>query len=176
MPSEEQNSEEKIITLITRHQSALHGYILSLLPQRALADDVLQETNIVLWRKTKEYDPTSPFLPWAFRIAYFQVKAARRDSARDRHIFDPELLEQLACEASSDDDAPSRMDLALRECLQELPADKRRLILQRYQPDGSVHEMAQSHKISAAALSAQLHRIRQMLAACVQGKTSPQSP
>lgn len=175
MQFEEQNSEEKIITLITRHQAALHAYILSLLPQRALADDVLQETNIVLWRKAKEYDPHAPFLPWAFRIAYFQVKAARRDSARDRHIFDPDLLDQLAAEASTDADPASHIDQALRECLQELPTDKRQLILQRYQPDSSVHQMANFHNISAAALSAQLHRIRQILAACVQGKTRPHS-
>ena len=176
MHAEGQNSDEKIITLITRHQAALHAYILSLLPQRALADDVLQETNIVLWRKAKEYDPSAPFLPWALRIAYFQVKAARRDSARDRHIFDSDLLDQLAAEASSESDTPSRMDLALRECLQELPDDKRRLILQRYQPDSTVHQMASRQNISTAALSAQLHRIRQILAACVQGKTSPYSP
>jgi len=31
------------------------------------ADDVLQETNLVLWRKTADFDPAREFMPWAMR-------------------------------------------------------------------------------------------------------------
>lgn len=36
------------------YRAALHGYILGLLPDRTRADDVLQETNLVLWRITEQ--------------------------------------------------------------------------------------------------------------------------
>jgi RNA polymerase sigma-70 factor (ECF subfamily) len=170
MASHPQNPEENLIALITRHQSLLHGYILSLLPNQSKADDVLQETNLVLWRKAAEFDQSRPFLPWACRIAWFQVKAARRDEARDRHIFDAELVDLLAEEDDSDLESTTALDHALQDCLDQLPEDKRVLILHRYQPDSSVNEMAAQRNLSAGALAAQLHRIRQMLEACVEGK------
>lgn len=170
MACQPQDFQENLIALITKHQAALHGYILGLLPNRSMANDVLQETNLVLWRKGAEYDPARPFMPWACRIAWFQVKAANRDHARDRHVFQPELIDLLASEDDVAADSTAALDLALRDCLAELPGDKRELILDRYHPDSSVHEMAASRKLTPNALSAQLHRIRQMLESCVKGK------
>ena len=170
MPSRPLDPHENLVSLITRHQAALHGYILSLWPDQAKADDVLQETNLILWRKAAEYDQALPFMPWACRIAYFQVKAARRDAARDRHVFDPELLDLLAAEDDTDLETTTALDHALHDCLAELPADKRDLILHRYRADSSVNEMAATRKLSPGALSVQLHRIRQMLESCVRGK------
>lgn len=172
MPSHPQDPQENLVALITRHQAALHTYILSLLPNQAKADDVLQETNLVLWRKAAEYDQTKPFMPWACKVAWFQVKAARRDAARDRHVFNPELLDLLAAEDESDLETTTALDHALRDCLEQLPAEKREMILHRYQTDSSVNAMAATRNLSPGALSAQLHRIRQMLESCIEGKLS----
>lgn len=170
MPSRPQDPQENLVALITRHQGALHAYILSLLPNQSKADDVLQETNLVLWRKAAEYEQSRPFMPWACRIAYFQVKAALRDQSRDRHIFDPELLELLAAEDDSNLETTTALDHALHDCLEQLPSEKRDLILHRYQPESSVNEMAAARNLSSGALAARLHRIRQMLESCVEGK------
>lgn len=170
MPSEPKDPQEKLVALITRHQAALHAYIFSLLPNQAWAADVLQETNLVLWRKAAEYDHARPFMPWAYRIAYFQVKAAQRDAARDPHIFDADLVDLLAAEDQPEPEATSALDHALHDCLEQLPCEKRDLILHRYQPDSSVNEMAAARNLSAGALAAQLHRIRQVLESCVEGK------
>jgi RNA polymerase sigma-70 factor, ECF subfamily len=174
MASQPQDPQEQLVALLTRHQAALAAYIFSLLPHRAQADDVLQESNLVLWRKAADYDPALPFMPWACRIAHFQVKAALRDASRDRHVFDSELIDLLAAEEGADSEATSKLDHALRNCLEELPADKRELILHRYQPEASVHEMAATRNLSPGALSGQLHRIRQMLESCVEQKLSTQ--
>ena len=40
-----------------RQQAALHAYIISLMPGIDGVDDVLQETNIVLWEKRKSFEP-----------------------------------------------------------------------------------------------------------------------
>lgn len=170
MASRPQDPQENLIALITRHQAALHAFILSLLPNPAKADDVLQETNLVLWRKAAEYDQTKPFMPWASGIARFQVKAARRDAARDRHVFDSGLVDLLAEEDDSDAETTAALDHALRDCLDNLPDEQRDLILHRYLPDSSVNQMAASRNVSPGALSVRLHRIRQMLEICVEGK------
>ena len=168
MSAEPHNAEEKIVGLIARHQPEIHRYILSLLPDRMLADDVAQETNLVLWRKAAEYDPAQPFLPWAFTIALYQVKAARRDAGRDRHVFDDSLVELLAAECR--EDHPGDLDQALEKCLQELPVRQRDLILARYAPGSSVQELAAARNQTPTALSLALMRIRKALETCIERK------
>ena len=176
MPAKPENPEENIIGLITRNQSQLRAYIYTLLPDPALVDDVLQETNLVVWRKASEFDPTRPFMPWACRIAFFQVKAARRDNSRDRHVFDSELVDILAAEGEISSDSPGYLDYALRDCLAELPEQKRDLILSRYHPDSSVKELAESRDETPGALSVELHRIRRSLESCILGKLKQANP
>src|SRR5687767_1685246 len=84
------------LTLVVRHvtscQSALYAYGCALLGTSTGAADVLQETNVVLWEKAGEYDHDRPFLPWAYRVAHFQVLAYRKRLSRDKLVFDDELL------------------------------------------------------------------------------------
>jgi RNA polymerase sigma-70 factor (ECF subfamily) len=125
MSAEPLSAEERIVGLIARHQPEIHRYVLSLLPNRMLADDVVQETNLVLWRKAAEYDPGQAFLPWALTIAWYQVKAARRDSGRDRHVFDDSLVEMLAVEHRESDGRETELETALEKCLGELSETSR---------------------------------------------------
>jgi RNA polymerase sigma-70 factor (ECF subfamily) len=168
MSAEPHNAEEMIVGLIARHQPEIHRYILSLLPDRMLADDVAQETNLVLWRKAAEYDPAQPFLPWALTVALYQVKAARRDAGRDRHVFDDSLVELLASECREDPHAD--LEQALEKCLQELPQRQRDLILARYAPGSSVQDLAAERRQTPTALSLALMRIRKALETCIERK------
>jgi RNA polymerase sigma-70 factor, ECF subfamily len=176
MPPSANTPEENIIGMITKNQGSLRAYIYTLLPNPALVDDVLQETNLVIWRKACEYDPARPFMPWACRIALFQVKAARRDNSRDLHVFDSELVDILAAEAEVASDSTGELDIALRDCLAELPDEKRQLILFRYYPDSSVQDLADSRNTTPGALSVELHRIRRSLESCILGKLKQATP
>ena len=58
-------SDEKIeqfVSLLTRYQQRVYLFILSLVPDRADAEDVLQETNLVLWQKFDDFTPGSDSL------------------------------------------------------------------------------------------------------------------
>jgi RNA polymerase sigma-70 factor (ECF subfamily) len=115
-------------------------------------------------------------MPWACGIARFQVMAARRDAGRDRCVFDPDLIELLAAEDEPDLESTEAMNHALRDCLGELPEEKRELILHRYHAEANVADMAARRNVSPGALSVQLHRIRQLLESCVQGKLRQTPP
>ena len=80
-------------------QPALYAYILSLLPNREDANDVLQDANLVMWRRSDEFVEGTNFLAWAYQIARYKVLAHHRDCHRDRHIFDDGLFAQLADQA-----------------------------------------------------------------------------
>src|SRR5262249_20227332 len=121
-------SRDEFITKLTAAQTAVWAYVFSLLPDHAAAQDVLQETNVTLWRKADDFQPGTSFLSWACQVAYFHVLSHRRRMKRDRLLFDDEVLAYLA-----ERQADRAMELgdrlvALRRCLEKLPQPSRRLL------------------------------------------------
>lgn len=153
---------------ITRSQRQLHSFILSMVWNPAEADDVLQETNLVLWEKVSEFNPDRPFLPWAMRFAQFQALAWIKRRQRQRLVFDDDLARLLADEAVQEELTFEERREALATCLQKLPAEQRDLIARRYEPDSSVNALAAASGTTPKAVSDRLRRIRQTLLQCIQ--------
>ena len=162
---------DQFVLNIINLQQRLSAYVYSLLLDDETTRDVLQRTNVVLLEKRDDYRPNSNFAAWAFRIAYYEVLAARRDRQRERLLFDDKTLASLAVagEAAvlkSDD----RLD-ALLECLERLTDDDRQLVLDRYQSGNSVQTLAADLHKTPGAVSNLLYRIRSRLLECVRRKT-----
>ncbi len=160
------------IAHITRSQRHLHAFILTLIWHPADADDVLQEANLVLWRKADTFDATRPFLPWAMRVAQLQAMAWLKTRSRGRQRLDDALLDTIASEAMAEANELEPRRRALSDCLQHLSEDHRQLIARRYQPEGSVNDLASERGSTAKAVSEQLRRIRALLLSCVERKTA----
>jgi RNA polymerase sigma-70 factor (ECF subfamily) len=160
----------EFVAQITRSQRQLHAFILSMVWNPAEADDVLQETNLVLWEKVAEFDRERPFLPWAMRFAQFQALAwlKRHRRQQQRVVFDDDLARLLADEAAADEPVFDDRRLALASCLQKLPGDQRDLIARRYEPEGSVNALAAAGRTTPKAVSDRLRRIRHTLLQCIQ--------
>lgn len=166
------DAQEQFVRNLTSCQPALYAYILSLLPNRNDANDVLQDTNLVMWRRADEYVEGANFTAWAYKIARYKVLAHHRDHRRDRHVFDEELFGRLADNAERRTREPEGVVALLDDCMAELPPAQRKLVEDRYAPGASVQDMAQKLGQSAAALSVTLSRIRNALLACIQRKSA----
>ncbi|MFK7778995.1 MAG: sigma-70 family RNA polymerase sigma factor [Gimesia sp.] len=164
------NSEEteNFVQLLTAHQSMLYAYIRSLLPDSQAVQDVLQETNMVLWRRSAEFEVGSNFVAWACKVAYYQVLAFYRDNKRDSLVFNVELVSMLAKQNEEKLAGSHDLQRVLSRCLSKLPEQSRRLIQQRYASGGSVQTIAAEQGRSVGAVSQTLYRIRQLLQECVQ--------
>ena len=49
------DKSEQFVRHLTENQNRLYGYVYSLLGDHSRAADVVQETNLVLWRKVGEF-------------------------------------------------------------------------------------------------------------------------
>ncbi|MEM7314374.1 MAG: sigma-70 family RNA polymerase sigma factor [Planctomycetota bacterium] len=162
------DNTEKFVQQLTENQTRLYGYVYSLLGDHSRAADVVQETNLVLWRKLNEFDPERGFLPWAFAIARFQVMADLRDRKRDRLLLDVELAEILSAETQRRADHIDSVRAALRVCMGLLTPEHRTMIEQRYHRSVSIADVAAGTERTVGAIKVALLRIRRQLAACVQ--------
>jgi RNA polymerase sigma-70 factor (ECF subfamily) len=166
---------EQFVKDLTSCQLRLHSYILTLLPNSDAANDVLQNTNVVLWRKRNQYTPETNFGAWACKIARYEVLTHCRNNTRDPHVFGEELLSRVATTVERRTEAIDQQSEWLEECLEELADEQRAAILARYQPGGSVKEIAQKQGKSPGAVTKSLARTRQGLFNCMHRKMVEES-
>ena len=138
--------------------------------------DVLQDTNVTLWRKADEFVDGTNFGAWAKRVAYFEVLAYRERRSRERHVFDNDLLREVADEAAEQTDAMSAELFTLHRCMERLAQVDRALVQARYAPGGSVKKLAELRGKSPNAISLALYRIRNELADCIEASLGRKRP
>ena len=147
----------------------IFAFIRSLVLSRADADDVLQETALVLWEKFDQFEAGTHFDRWAFRIAHFQVMYHRQRKTRDRLRFGDKLVEQLGEDMMAETQQFEATQEALAQCLGKLPAPDHDLIRQRYQGDTTNRHLARDSGRSESAISRALNRIYLKLLLCIEG-------
>jgi len=165
-----ESDSEEFVHLLTEAQGRVYGYIVTLIPDRSRARDLLQETNITLWRKAEDFEEGTNFNAWACRVAYFHVLAFRRKMAREKLVFNDEILDYLAernDQRIAEEGALER-SRALHNCLQKLPEHHRKLVEARYQPGASVQKIAAEQRRTVGSVSQTLYRIRHNLMVCIE--------
>ncbi|HIE98077.1 MAG TPA: sigma-70 family RNA polymerase sigma factor [Planctomycetes bacterium] len=165
------NSELQFVQLLTSHQARLYAYVLSLVADADQANDIMQETNTVLWVKSSDFEIGTNFSAWMRKTAYFQVMAYRKKLARECVVFDDLLVGQLAEAASERDETmEGRRDL-VRQCLSQMNDRHRELIRSRYQDGFALADIAAAMNRKTNAIKQSLFRARTILIECVRNKT-----
>lgn len=167
MPPDSEQRTERLVLLLTQHQQALFRYVFALLPSEADARDVMQETSLALVRKFDQYDPTKPFLPWAYRFAYLEVLKQRERTRRGPLPFSEDVMELLHEERMQHEGQLDARLQALDRCLQKLPSDDRELVTYRYDQRRPAEEIMAHLALSRRTLFRNLERVRRMLHDCV---------
>lgn len=159
------------------HQQRLLAWLLALTGDITEARDVLQQTNLVLWRKAAVWQPGSSFTAWSFKVARFEFLAWRQRKGRERLVFDDTLLEDVAAAMDEADETADARHAALEGCLAKLPERQRDVITRRYGNGERVDAIGATFGLPANAVSQILWRARQNLLDCITRSTgSPQPP
>lgn len=167
MQSDDRHDE--FMDLFLEHQPRIYGYVRTLLLQKADADDVMQETASVLWKKFDEFERGTHFDRWAFRVAYFQVRKFRQAKAREskRLQFSDEILDLLAHDAEPFLDSTEEVAATLESCLRKLDSDDRQMVAWRFEDKGTNRTVAQRVGKSESVVSRRLSRIYEALMRCI---------
>jgi len=172
----EQNAEttdpvtpgDDFIRAFTQSQRRLFLYILPLVGNATDADEVLQETNLVIWKKWKQFEPGTNFLAWGRTIARFEYLRFRRTRGSKLAFVPENILDLVAQQSETISDETELRQQALAKCLEQLRAKDRELIQLRYAADSNGDQVA--HKLGRPANSVyqSLGRIRRTLMDCIQ--------
>lgn len=160
--------DDEFIRLFTGAQRQLYLFILSQVGRVQAAEEILQETNLIIWSKSEQFQPGTNFLAWARQIAVYEVLKWRQRKSRDKLQFSDEFVKVIVDEYESTHDDVERQQRALENCLQKLNAQDRELIEQRYQPGVTGKDVAKALNRPANSVYQSLGRIRKSLIECVQ--------
>lgn len=161
---------ESFVNALLACQDRVYAYIVALGVNPDEANDILQNTNVVLCRQADQAPAITNFTAWACRIAYFEFLSARKRRSRDSLHFDADLLELIAEEAPRYVEKVGLYQTLLNRCLSELPDSQREMLLERYSADGSIRKIAERLGRSVNVIHQTLYRIRASLLRCVQLK------
>ena len=164
--SDDPNTE--FLTLLTTHDRALSLYVYGLVPAHADADDILQQTKMVMWRSFSQFELGTNFIAWARKIAFHQILGYRRQSKRVHIPLSEQMLEQVGHEVAKLSDHGQARREALESCLHTLPAEHRQIVLMRYFEDLEVVLFAERVYSTAGAVYRALSRLRYTLLECVE--------
>ena len=158
-----------VLRLALEHRAQIWGFLVGLTKDPARAEDLFQNTYMILCEKWDEYRPSSNFLAWARQIARFEFLASVDPDRRPFVTAEMEVLESAMQAAGSGSPEPSFRRDALRRCLDQMPEARGRRVLElRYGEGLPGDEVARQLGLSLNALYTLLSRVRRILQECIE--------
>jgi RNA polymerase sigma-70 factor, ECF subfamily len=160
--------DEAFVHLLELHKRRMFAYIGTLLPRWADAEEVLQRTTIVLWRKFDQFDPSTDFVCWAYAVAYWESLYYLKQEGHRRHVFGAAVLEKLARTHVARSDLLEKQHFAIDDCVARLsPSDREIIEHYYYQGRKTAAEVARELGRPTNTILKALIRIRGSLQHCI---------
>jgi RNA polymerase sigma-70 factor (ECF subfamily) len=162
------DARAEFASLLRGPQTQLFGYIYSLVRDLDDADDLFQQTSLVLWDKFERFDPSKSFIAWACGVARFEVSNFLRSRSRHRLYFSDNLAMILieAHEEFGEQTLEDRRD-ALSVCMRKLRPRDQQLLDACYGRSARIPEVAHDWGRSTQSIHNSLRRIRRALFECM---------
>src|SRR5438067_10919086 len=160
--------QDRFVEQFVRCQSRIYAYVVTLLPNRADAEEVFQQTSLALWKKWRQYDPSRDFIRWACGMARFEVRNFRRKHAdKGRVYLSDDVLSEVAQARLDLHDVLEARRQALRFCLERLKRQKRELLERCYGGRETIKTIAAELGQPPNVLYMTLKRLRRALFDCI---------
>ena len=121
-------AQQEFLRVFLSNEREIFRYVIALVPPTADAQEIVQQTAVVLWEKFDQYDASRPFAPWACRFALNIARQWMARRQRWKALLDGGLAQELALRREQ-----LRLEFDARlehpdDCLQKLPEKQRSLV------------------------------------------------
>ncbi len=156
--------QEAFERLVKRYQNPLYNFVYRHLGDRALAEDVTQETFLQIYRSASRFEPRARVSSWIFRIAFNlslnESERRGRLRLREAPITDKH---QYADGNSTTAVAKFELEQQITRLLDRLPDRQRAALLLRVNEGLSYREIAEVLGLSVQSVESLIFRARQQL-------------
>lgn len=173
-------SQDGYRELVLRHQRPVFGFLLRMVGERALAEDLAQETFVKAFRALPSFDPARRFSSWLFKIAHNTALDHLRRRQLPTVPLEPRqgeegvgLGDRIGDEKALDPELQARSaELArdLEASVEALDPIYREPFLLRYQVGSSLREIEEITGLPSGTVKVRLHRARKLLARALEAR------
>lgn len=152
--------EAALATLIQRHKRRIFSYIMLTVKDRALAEDIFQDTffKIIITLKKGSYNEEGKFLPWVLRITHNLIIDTFRRNKRmptisggvndDGEEFDIFSVLNLEDKNVEEDIIKGQVRKDVRKLIDQLPLEQKEVLMMRHYYDMSFKEISEQTNVS----------------------------
>jgi len=155
--------------LFARHSVALYRFIVRFTGDPSLAEDVVSDVFLDVWRGADKFRGSSRVSTWLFAIARNKAVSARR--YQPAFLADDDetmMLLGAATDAETDLNQSSRREL-IRKCLMQLPPVQREVLDLVYYHEKTVAEVAMIVGIPSGTVKTRMFRARGRMVQLLKG-------
>lgn len=165
--------------LAKQHEPMLMAYLLSLVSDYKLAEDLAQQTLLIAYRKIDTLKDPQAFAAWLRGIARLEALAAIRRQGRELPMEPGALQEMDEAYRRFEEDQPTgsweeRFHL-VEDCYQHLPDTLQTVCRLHYFEDRKAWQIAEILTVNLNAVLKRLERARSAIRDCVQDKIAGES-
>lgn len=149
--------------LFGRHQVKIYRFVLRLVRDEAIAEDMISEVFLDLWKQAPKFEGRSTVSTWLLAIARFKALSALRKRREDQ--LDEDYGETVEDDADTPEVAVQKADkgAALKALIAKLSPDHREVIDLVYYHDKSVEEVAEITGVPEATVKTRMFYARKKL-------------
>ena len=149
--------------LYRRLQRPLYGYLMKLVREREMVEDVLNETMMEVWRQASRFEGRSSVNTWVFSIAHH--RAVSRLRKKRETPLDEEQAAAIEDEAPTPDENAMSGDMSrlIAGLMEQLSFEHREILHLAYFQEFSVQEIAEALDLPANTVKTRMFYARQRL-------------
>lgn len=151
-----EGDQKSLEVLIHRHKSRIFSYIMLIVKNQELAEDIFQETFIKVIRSLKrgKYVENGKFVSWVLRISHNliidhfrkeKLQATISNDSLEVDLFNSSKFSDCTIEEEM---VNSQILNQVRDLIKELPEDQQQVIYMRHYMDMSFKEIAEQTDVS----------------------------
>ena len=152
--------ESALVLLIQRHKRRIFSYIMHTVKDKALAEDIFQDTfiKVINTLKKGDYNEEGKFLPWVMRISHnLIIDSFRRDKRMptisggtndEGEAFDIFSVLGKHDKTIEQEIIQQQIRKDIRKLIECLPADQREVLIMRHYFDMSFKEISEQTNVS----------------------------
>jgi RNA polymerase sigma factor (sigma-70 family) len=150
-----EGNHSSLEALIKKHQSKIFSYIMLLVKDRHLAEDIFQDTfiKVINTLKAGSYNEEGKFLPWVLRIAHnliidFFRKSKRMPMVENNPEYDIFETLKIFDQTIEDKIIIEQIHKDVKMLIEYLPEDQKEVLKMRHYADMSFKEIAEQTNVS----------------------------
>ncbi|HHT02770.1 MAG TPA: sigma-70 family RNA polymerase sigma factor [Bacteroidales bacterium] len=141
--------------LLSRHKNKVYNYILSLVKDKALADDIFRDTHIKIVNTLRNgtYRDEGKYIQWVMRIAHNLVIDHFRRSQRFPTVRTDENFDIFDVLGNSEESIEQKIireqiNSDVKKLIRQLPEEQRKVLIMRHYSNMSFKDIADKTDVS----------------------------